>query len=83
MKKWIAIPLIALLLPLGQVLGETAAELVAKNLAARGGVGNLAKLESLRRMAGVKKEETKSRASVELVKRLDKVTILKITQILT
>jgi 23S rRNA pseudouridine2605 synthase len=44
----------------------------------RGGF-SAAKLESLRRMAGVKKAESGSRASVELVKRLDKVTILKIT----
>jgi pseudouridine synthase len=43
------------------------------------GVFSEAKLESLRRMAGVKKAESGSRASVELVKRLDKVTILKIT----
>jgi hypothetical protein len=48
MKKWIAVSLIALLLPLSQVLGETAEELVAKNLAARGGAESMAKLESLR-----------------------------------
>jgi 23S rRNA pseudouridine2605 synthase len=46
----------------------------------RGGFDE-AKLDRLRRMAGVKKGETGNPASVELVKRLGKVTILKITLI--
>lgn len=45
----------------------------------RGGFSE-SKLDSLRRMAGVKKSQpTRGRAGVELVKRMDKVTILRIT----